>query len=377
MATHVYLTYNDAPTGIYKSQVTDVCSFLQFRGVKIKLIALISFRNYFKNRQIIRKLYPNSIVLPMYPKPRNWARNIVVLRIILFFFRVETILARGPFATHLALKLRSSGRCRKVVFDARGAYTAEFNEFQVSNDSSLINQIETLEAEAIRHADKRLAVSNALLQYWREVFHWAHADDIVIPCTINTTFFFKLKKVSELQILRKALLYQEDDIIIVFSGSGAGWQSLDLLDRFLLRVFEQQPNVHLILLTTADVSNLSLVKQFPDRIRKLWLAHENVYDVLSIADYGWMVRDADVTNRVAAPVKFAEYLSAGLNVLVSEHLGDYSNFVATHGCGMVLSAGSIPELHRLEGGQRVVNHNLANRYFTKGNYWAHYQKLLS
>jgi glycosyltransferase involved in cell wall biosynthesis len=41
-------------------------------------------------------------------------------------------------------------------------------------------------------------------------------------------------------------------------------------------------------------------------------------------------------NRVASPVKFAEYLHAGLPVVLTRGIGDASGWVREHGLGVVL-----------------------------------------
>ena len=51
----IYLTYNDAPGGIYNSQVIDVVKYLNSiqSKEKIKLVALISIRGFKENKQKI------------------------------------------------------------------------------------------------------------------------------------------------------------------------------------------------------------------------------------------------------------------------------------------------------------------------------------
>ena len=49
-----------------------------------------------------------------------------------------------------------------------------------------------------------------------------------------------------------------------------------------------------------------------------------------------MLREQSDTNKVASPVKFAEYLYAGLPVLITENLGDFSNYVIENDCGFII-----------------------------------------
>src|ERR1051325_487491 len=126
----VFLTYNDAPSGIYFSQVTDVCNFLNKRlNAKIKLVALISGRNFWRNRRKIKSQVPDSIIMPMFPGIRNWKMNIYLLKLLFVFIDPQKIIARGPFAAWLSLRLKRKGTVKQVCFDARGVFEAEVREY--------------------------------------------------------------------------------------------------------------------------------------------------------------------------------------------------------------------------------------------------------
>ena len=76
---------------------------------------------------------------------------------------------------------------------------------------------------------------------------------------------------------------------------------------------------------------------FPTQVDCKWLSHSEVGKHLNACDYGILIREQSVTNQVAAPTKFAEYLMCGLKVLISEKMGDYSDFTVAHDCGVVVS----------------------------------------
>ena len=54
-------------------------------------------------------------------------------------------MARGPFAASLALRLKRSGKVDKVLFDARGAYKAELNEYDVVQNETIKREIAEIE----------------------------------------------------------------------------------------------------------------------------------------------------------------------------------------------------------------------------------------
>ncbi len=106
----LYLTYNDQPSGVYWSQVTDVVEHLKtIGGDKVKLVALVSGRDFLKTRRAIKAHSPSALVLPMVPTMKRWRKNTVILAWVCRLLRPSGIICRGPFATWMALRMRDRG----------------------------------------------------------------------------------------------------------------------------------------------------------------------------------------------------------------------------------------------------------------------------
>ncbi len=372
----IYLTYNDPPSGIYKSQVIDVVNY--FNSVHnpnhVKLVALISLRSFFENRKKIKQLLPKSLVLPMFPTAGLWKWNILTLFFISLFSSHKKIMARGAFATYMALRIKKMGIVKKVIFDARGAYWAELNEYTVVNDKSVVNKIKEVEKQVLLESDFRLSVSNALVNYWREEYNFDSKDHVTIPCTLSSDFIFDFPSEQKIKENKKELGYSENDIVLVYSGSSAGWQSFELVDDLLLGIFKANANVKLVMLTNNIDKNFKIFKQFGERIKALWVKPDEVKKYLLAGDYGILFRENTITNKVASPVKFAEYLSGGLNIIISESIGDFSDFVEKYKCGT--SKINNLQFETLNYNDRIRNHKLAMEYFQKSVYKKEYLKLL-
>jgi hypothetical protein len=369
----VYLTFNDAPSGIYAGQVIDVCRYwkeeLRF---DVRLIAFISLRGFGANKQKIRKAFPGAIVLPMVPKARNWKLNKFLLKQYIRKIDPAVIVGRGAFATALALNFKQD---RKICFDGRGAYFAELNEYNVVPDEKVKREILTLEKKVVLESDFRLAVSQQLVEYWKEKFAYNGDQHVVIPCTLNSNA--QARTLTAQTMICEKHGFGPNDIIIAYSGSGAGWQSLKMLDDALLPVFERKENLKLLLLVHAVPEDFQLMKLYPERVQKAWLKPEEVMSTISCCDYGWMVREKSDTNRVASPVKFAEYLAAGLRVIISPGLGDYPEFVKQHGAGMVVEENAALVFDKVPEAEKKRISSLAKQFFTKEVYRDHYLRLLA
>ena len=89
---------------------------------------------------------------------------------------------------------------------------------------------------------------------------------------------------------------------------------------------------------------------------------------MSVADYGILLREQSVTNLVASPTKFAEYLALGLPVLISENLGDYSEFVQHHNCGSIVKeALQKIQLNKQTPADKQKLVELSRKYFYKNS----------
>ena len=360
----IFLTFNDPYNGIYKSQVIDVCAFLEKEfSVRVNLVAFVSLRTYREQKKLITSQYARAYVFPMFPKVKYWKWNSLSLFCICIFLKESVVWSRGPFATWMALFLKKRGGVKKVLFDARGAYQAELTEYNVTGESSVRGEIEKIERLVLNHSDAQLAVSHALIKWWDTKYQFRPQQYAVIPCTLSNFFGSYFTSKSDLEQARQKAGFQAGDIILMFSGSSAGWQSFELIDDILYRLFLENEQLKLIFLSNEKPDSSKIFQSFPDRIVMQWLKPEEVKNRMCLADYGILIREKSVTNQVASPVKFAEYLSCGLQVLISDQIGDFSRFVEEQACGIQFKEGV--KLVPVSFEQKWNTNQIALRYFTK------------
>jgi hypothetical protein len=97
------------------------------------------------------------------------------------------------------------------------------------------------------------------------------------------------------------------------------------------------PQAHLLLLSNGDqdvirreVSSRGIGEESYTLIS---VPHGEVPNYLVAADSALLLRDDSIINRVASPVKFAEYLLSGLPVVLTDGIGDVSTLVGHTGVG--------------------------------------------
>jgi hypothetical protein len=199
----------------------------------------------------------------------------------------------------------------------------------------------------------------------------------VIPCTLHTSFRLKIYSTDEISTIRKQEGFKNEDVILVYSGSNSGWQSFSALEKLLDKILSAGKKYKLLFLSRTDESIDRLKEAWPGQVYNKWLPYERVQQVLSMCDYGILYREKSITNRVAAPTKFAEYLSSGLPVIISEEVGDYSRFVNHHKCGMVIGEGLPASLSKPDNREKIRMINLVSEYFTKDANRKSYEKVIN
>lgn len=346
-----FLTFNDQPSGIYQSQVIDVVKYFnQLGNMEMTLIAFLPLQGFKQNKRAIRSAYKKSLVIPMIFGISRWKKHQLLLKI--FTNRKRSIITRGPLANALSL-----GNFKRVVYDGRAAVKAEVEEYDISGGNKLLDKdLIQSEENAVLKSDFRIAVSHKLVEYWKQEFKYSSQEHVVIPCTLNSTISLKINEIPKIQ--------NNSTIKVVYSGSTSGWQSFDKVVSLLKQLLEKQSNVFVLFLTQEQEDIKILMKLFPDRVERKFVSHEAVHQELIKCDYGILIRDNKITNQVASPVKFAEYLNAGLQVLISPNIGDFSTFVKNNNCGIVVED-EIPFLNKVNLHQREYSLKLVKNHFYK------------
>lgn len=314
-------------SGVFKSQVIDVIQYLENEfAIQIQLISFVPRGFVEDQKKRIQAERPNAIVLPITFGLSRWKLSGYKLKRIAD--SQNACIARGVFATALAQK-----HFRFTIYDGRAAVKSEVEEYDVAGGNKKISKaLIAAERQAVLHSDFRIAVSQKLVNYWSAEYQYNLKDHAIIPCTLTS-------------MSSSPDFNQTQEIKLVYSGGTGPWQSFDLLTQLLRQFLDSNSSAKVDFMTKGHKEIDQLQMDFPNRVRRLWVDHSEVFEHLSSADYGILIREDKMTNQVASPVKFAEYLSAGLKVLISPNVGDYSDLVQKNNLGYLIDD-HIPNLEK-------------------------------
>ena len=344
---------------VFMAQVAKPMSLLRDQGWDVSLLVLSPIGEILrpalnsawrKRCEEIRKASPMKVVrLPSPPSRAQglWSEAPVLrfwLRKQLGIHGNAIVHCRGYEAAKLALIARQPLSGIRIIYDCRGlngverAYMRGYLEpsrapWPILNK---MEQIEKSERMAARNADALFCVSAAMKHAVCQ--RWGIADEkiSVVPCSTDTYLGFDLDGVRE-SVRRKLKL--EGRFVVAYCGSLAPWQAVEDSLEWFKHVARSKPNAYLLAVTTHPERMTRYANQarIPESARSvLSVSQSKVIEYLAAADCGLLVRKPSLVNQVASPVKFAEYLSAGVPVMISENVGDYSECVKRHGLGTVL-----------------------------------------
>jgi glycosyltransferase involved in cell wall biosynthesis len=138
----------------------------------------------------------------------------------------------------------------------------------------------------------------------------------------------------------RAELGLSDRLLVTYCGSLAPWQ----LPVESLRIFQllkaSNPKAHFLAITTEKERMAAVLARYavaPGDATIISVTPNHVARYLAAGDIGLLLRESSLVNRVASPVKFAEYMAGGLPVVISEGVGDYSELTRRESTGLVIS----------------------------------------
>lgn len=283
--------------------------------------------------------------IPAFIKFDRFSVMLASIMFMLFLFRFSgrriVIHARGEIAATLAQRANLLMKNVGYIFDMRGDTLAEFrysyaNILSKRRIEQIVKRRNRLQKKSAFSASKVICVSNALKSLTVKRWNLNPEKIFVLPCAVTGSRFAYN---SELRHQMRQRLLLDNKFVLIYCGGIGYWHYSTELFKMAGHLMKEHEDVFFISLSPDDQKASALAENFLPRGRYLSqnAKREEVPSYLMASDMGILLREKDPLNRVASPTKFAEYISAGLSVIISEEVGDYSGLVKSLGLGIVLN----------------------------------------
>lgn len=240
---------------------------------------------------------------------------------------IQIIHARSLFPAIIGLIAKKKSNVKiKLIYDNRGLYIKEGIFIGRWKRNSLkVFSLRFLERLVINNSSAIVIVSNKFKEFIVENYSNKIAKKLYV---INN----KVKIIPNIK-------RPNSDNVFVYAGSSAKWYCIE--DMFILfveiRKVIYDPKFVILTYEVEDFS--AMIKSYPSlqNVTKILnIFSDDVHCYLEKCNVGVMLREQSVFTRVSAPLKFAEYLNAGLPILVNEGVGDTEDIINKYNVGTVI-----------------------------------------
>lgn len=367
-------------SSVFQSQVVDQVIALKKFGYSA--LVLCVYRNKEQFQLVAGDKLNNHNIQFILVKDAGLLKNIIAFSLILKNLsrakKIIRIYIRGFWAAFPVL-LAAPIRRLSYVYDVRGDSIDE----SIARGRARVRVffLQMLENFALRRASCVTSVSGQLAKNIASRAGLNIIPDIVPSCIDLASFSFS----NDIRTIRRAELgYKDEDIVLVFSGGMAHYQMIPEMLALWRGLLSLSNNIKFLLMINSDPSSLghSLggLDAFGDRLNILNLPRATVYEYLCAADIGFLLREDRPLNATSSPVKFAEYLAAGLSVISSPGVGDISKTITGHQLGVLVSPSiDKPEINRISafilayGSDKLSYRNRALEVARKKYSWTAYK----
>jgi glycosyltransferase involved in cell wall biosynthesis len=255
---------------------------------------------------------------------------------IAFRHRPTVVHSRSSIAAAMGLAIASLCRL-KFLYDADARLSEEYaDNGHWSRRSRAFRVTAWVEAQARKRAQSIVVLSETLRRDFRQEFR-VTAPIEVIPCCVDLQAFAYDARKRERG--RRELGVQNEKLFIYVGKTGPRYLVEEMFEFF--RIAKQQLGaVRLLVLSAEDPEGFHRIAERQnvrrDNYCVLYASREKVSEYLCAADAGLaFIRSANC-ERGSSPIKLGEYLAAGLPVVLTDKIGDYSEWIAQNHLGAVL-----------------------------------------
>jgi glycosyltransferase involved in cell wall biosynthesis len=226
----------------------------------------------------------------------------------------------------------------KFIFDMRGlipdeqAYSGNWPK-----NSLKYKLAKYVEKKLILSADSIVVVNESFKDYVQNSILYKTKKNIaVIPnCVDVNKFVFNPKQRKNLRLKFRL----SDKLVLVYSGSFAEWHLIDEMINFFIVLKETSNRAHFLILSyekdkIKTILNNNLIEADYTIID---VPPQEMPNYLSIADLAISFIQPTFTKKIAcSPIKFAEYLSTGLPVIINGQISGTDEMVKKNNLGVVI-----------------------------------------
>ena len=278
----------------------------------------------------------------------NWKNQYTKFRKFLFLIKkklsegeYDAIIISGLFMFFNMVKyVKRQSPNAKVILDIHGTIE-ELQEFPgKSFIQTTIRKMFYYESRrnlmrSIPHADGFFVVSNALKKHIIDCFKGVETKKFfIIPCGIKETEINRDDSINNRIKYRTKYGVADDELLFIYSGGVSPWQCIEESVSLFKEFRSNSKHKCKMLILSGNKNYINKFKE--DTIIVDSYSGDEVRKVLCAGDYAFLLRGNYLTNHVAYPNKFLEYVSSGMKIIATENVDDVATQACDYSVGIIV-----------------------------------------
>jgi glycosyltransferase involved in cell wall biosynthesis len=368
----LYVSYLSLEDPLVETQVVSYLEGLSERGHTVHLLTFDPALDAQTRRGIAERLKARGIEwhsLRYHKRPSlpatafDTLNGAVLAARLIRRHRLDAIHARNQVPVAMALLAQRLTKC-KIIFDVRGLMADEYADAGRWKRGGLPYRItQRFQRTGLRRADAVVILTEAVRRHLHKL--GANGDSAtVIPCCADLQ---QIELRAREREAAKEELGASARPVMVYLGKFTGWYLEREMADFYAVARALWPDLMFLIITQADprpmLRELERVGTGSADYRVIRVAPRDIGRYLAAADFGISFIRPCFSKISSSPTKIGEYLSAGLPVVSSRHIGDVDALIAGNGVGVLVEDFSRPcyELAVRALQELVHNRGLAER----------------
>lgn len=279
-------------------------------------------------------LFPYSMINPI-SILKN--KRVVKKKVLSIVKNYDAVIISGELVLDLIIKIKKITSI-PIFYDIHGVCD-ELSEFK--SDNFLVNLkrkmifhlFQHLERKYINKYDAAFAVTTELKEHVIKKYNAENLKYFIVPCA-KGKYSLDIKSIkNNRKTYRAKYNISENDIVFIYSGGYSPWQCVDESINLFIEYNKFNKNSKFLILS-GDKDKIDTKGN--ENIIKDSVPYDEVDATLCAGDYAFMLRGDFVTNHVAFPNKYCEYLASGMRVISSSNLYTVSKSIKNNNVGLVL-----------------------------------------
>jgi GT2 family glycosyltransferase len=197
---------------------------------------------------------------------------------------------------------------KKVITDMHGVVPEEVCYYSRKRTDRYFENIEKF---VIHNSYLIINVSESMAEHFKNKYPDLKTGMMTLPI------------LDTCQANRNVKIIDKDKITIIYSGGIQRWQNIDLMIESIVKVKDK---FKFVILTKdkEELKNKINTYELDDIVEIKSVSKEKIDEYYYKSDFGFILRDDIVINRVACPTKLTEYMTYGIiPIVIQPHIGDF------------------------------------------------------